>query len=84
MQSESKSMEHARRIAFATVALMPLGGKPEELWQPIAKHPQDGIAVRSLNISQPIMEKLQLNPFATTFATICPFPEKCIYQTIWV
>jgi len=72
--SESKSMEHARRIAFATEALMPLGGKPEELSRPIAKRPQDGIAVGSVNSSQPIMEKLRLNPFATTFATICLFP----------
>jgi hypothetical protein len=48
-----QSMEHARRNAFATEALMPLGGKPEgllplggkseRLLPSIAKQPQDVI-----------------------------------------
>jgi hypothetical protein len=92
MWDGSKSMEHARRNGIVTEALMPLGGKPEgllplggkseRLLPPIAKQPQDVIGdVITLDwwtVHNWSLEKLQLNPFAITFAISCPFPEKYI------
>jgi hypothetical protein len=71
IQSGCKSMEHARRDGFATMALMPLGSKPEGLMPlsgvpegflpPIAKHSQDVIGavivIGRVNNSEVIIEK---------------------------
>jgi hypothetical protein len=65
-----------------------LGGKSERLLPPIAKQPQDVIGdvitVNSWTVHNRLLEKSSLNPFVTTFATICPFPEEYIKQAIRV
>jgi hypothetical protein len=81
-EAGSKSMGHARRVRFATDALLSLVGKSEGSLPPVAKQPQGVdrgiIAVRCVNSSQLASHDLTI---ATIFATVRPLSEKHIFES---